>query len=264
MNAALRKGYADWKADPRRWRVPYMLSRIPAILRAWVSTQHADKAFEPLDPPVETGDMNILLEPAFRHSVAQVKEYTCLDEARLANLWNMVRTAGPGLFLEVGSYRGGTALHICNAIDKWHPGEYFCSFDPFETGGFQRLSECDLVFKPTDFMDTQFAAVTQLLASKPRATVVRGFFPDAAQDYDLRDIAFCHLDVDIYDSTIRSLEFLAPRLSPNGLIVLDDYRHRETPGVEKATQEFISRHPSFVCIPMFPCQAVLLPKTLWP
>jgi hypothetical protein len=52
-------------------------------------------------------------------------------------------------------------------------------------------------------------------------------------------------------------------LAPKGLIVLDDVGHLETPGVEKAMMEFVAAQPSFLAIPMFPCQAVLLPKTFW-
>lgn len=187
-----------------------------------------------------------------------------MDVVRLANLWNMVRLAGPGTFIEVGTYRGGTALHLCNAIDVWHPGAPFFCFDPFETGGFQGMTECDQAFKPTDFMETELEVVQRLLTPKANATAVRGFFPDAAEGHDLDQIAFCHLDVDVYDSTLRSLDFVAQRLSPKGLIVVDDFGHMETPGVEKATLEFIEKNPAFLCVPLFPCQALLLPRSLWP
>ncbi|MGB7547412.1 MAG: class I SAM-dependent methyltransferase [Terracidiphilus sp.] len=214
-----------------------------------------------LTPAIEAEYVDILFDPKFRSSVAQVKDFTCLDIARLANLWTLVRMAGPGVFLEIGSYKGGTALHICNAMED--PDALFYCFDPFETGGFERIGDCDQAFKPTDFMDTQYAAVVKLLSSKPRAKAVQGFFPAAAEDFDLRNIAFCHLDVDTYEATRNSLEYLAPRMAPRGLIVLDDVDHRETPGVRKAMTEFVAARPSFLAIPMFPVQAVLVSKTYW-
>ena len=210
---------------------------------------------------METQYVNLLFDSAFCKSVAAVKAYTCLDAVRLANLWNMVQLAGPGTFLEVGSFRGGTALHICNAIDTWHSGERFFSFDPFEMGGFEGMVKCDRAFKPMDFTNTRYADVAQLLSGKPQATVVQGFFPAAAAEHDLKDIAFCHLDVDIYEATRQSLAYLAPRLSAQGLIVVDDFGHMETPGVEQATREFVEQNPEFLLIPMFPCQALLLPRS---
>jgi O-methyltransferase len=264
MTGALRRNYANWKAHPRRWQPGYVLSRIPAVVRNALLGEEAPKPPAPLDPPVEVEYVNQLFDPDFSRSVDQVKEFSCLDVVRLANLWNMVKLAGPGTFIEAGTYRGGTALHLCNAIDVWHPGAPFFCFDPFETGGFQGMIECDRAFKATDFMETEFAAVQRLLAPKTNATAVRGFFPDAAEGHDLGEIAFCHLDVDIYDSTLRSLEFVAQRLSPKGLIVVDDFGHMETPGVEKATLEFVAKNPAFLCLPLFPCQALLLPRSLWP
>ena len=263
MTAALHQHYANWKAHPHRWKLGYVLSRIPAALRDSLVPQRPVELPTPLDPPVDVEYVNQLFDPEFSRSVAQVKEFSCMDVVRLANLWNMVRLAGAGTFIEVGTFRGGTALHLCNAIDVWHPGAPFFCFDPFETGGFQEMTEVDMAFKPTDFTQTELKAVQKLLAPKSKATAVRGFFPAAAEGYDLGEIAFCHLDVDIYDSTLRSLEFVTQRLAPKGLVVVDDFGHQETPGVEKATLEFLSRNPAFLCVPMFPCQALLLPKSMW-
>jgi O-methyltransferase len=241
-----------------------VLSRLVSVARDLLTGKRASESPQaPLDPPVETEYVDILFDPAFRRSVSQVKECTCLDVARLANLWTTVRLAGPGTFLEVGSYRGGTALHICNAMDDCGATGRFFSFDPFESGGFETLVDGDQAFKPMDFTDTRFDAVTRLLSGKPFATVVQGFFPSAAEGRQLGAIAFCHLDVDVYEGTRKSLEYLEPRLAPKGLIVLDDLDHKECPGVRKAMTEFLMAHPRFVAIPMFPCQAVLVPKSFW-
>lgn len=261
MRATLQMRVTRWKANPRRWNPLYVVSRVPVLVRDWLGRNDKEERFASLDPPVEVEDVEILADPAFCRSVAAAKEHSCLDAARLANLWNMVQLAGDGTFVEVGSFRGGTALHLCNAIDTWHAGARFFSFDPFETGGFEGMTDVDRAFKPGDFTNTHYEAVKTLLAGKPRATVVQGFFPQAAMGHELGEIAFCHLDVDIYDATLRSLEYLAPRLSARGLIVVDDFGHREAPGVEKAAREFVAANPAYLLIPMFPCQAVVMPRS---
>ncbi len=66
----------------------------------------------PVDPPIIGRDLLILSDPEFQRSVRMVREHTLLDVARLANLWNLARQTGPGTMLEVGTFRGGGALHL--------------------------------------------------------------------------------------------------------------------------------------------------------
>ncbi|MDR3763972.1 MAG: TylF/MycF/NovP-related O-methyltransferase [Acidobacteriota bacterium] len=258
MIREMRQHLANWKANPRRAELPYIFSRLRELAR-----NRRPELEPPLDPPVETSSVALLHDPAFLRSVAQVKDRTCLDAPRLANLWTLVRTVGPGKFLEVGSFRGGTALHLCNAIDCFHPGSPFYSFDPFEQAGFENLTDCDHVFKAADFTNTRYEEVRALLAGKPNAQVMQGFFPAAAAGLELDQIAFCHLDVDIYAATRDSLNFLSTRLAPRSAVMLDDLDHCETPGVRMAVEEFLAGHPGFLLFPVFPCQGILISKALW-
>jgi predicted O-methyltransferase YrrM len=262
MIGMLKERLGRWKASPRKWTIPYIWSGLKGVFLTILQDYRlARKRKKLLTPAIEAEYVNMLFDPEFKSSLALVSKCTCLDVARLANLWNLARLSGPGIFLEVGSFQGGTALHICNAIE--HRDVRFYCFDPFEKGGFEKMTDLDKVFKASDFTTTRFESVVALLSSKPNAKVIQGFFPSAAEGLDLHDIAFCHLDVDVYDATKQSLEYLAPRLAPRGLIVVDDFDHIETPGVNKAVAEFLAAHPSFIMIPMFPVQAVLLPKSLW-
>ncbi len=254
--------FSNWKVNPRKWEITYVASRLTAFLRARFDRESPVNFEDKLmTPAVESEYVDLLFDPEFRRSVEQVKEYSCLDVVRLANLWTTAQLVGPGIFVEVGSYKGGTALHICNAMRN-RDSAFYC-FDPFEDGGFERMAECDAAFHPNDFRDTQYESVVRLLSSKPNARAVRGFFPAAAEGIDLHDIAFGHIDVDIYDSTKKCLEFLAPRLSPRGVLLVDDVGHREAPGVRIALDEFLACHPSFIAIPMFPCQALVMLGSLW-
>lgn len=262
MRGMLKERLRRWKTSPRKWKLSYIGSGLQALLSTIVQDYRLARNRKALlTPAIEPEYVKILLDPDFRNSVAQVSEYTCLDVARLANLWNLARLAGPGIFLEVGTFLGGTALHICNAIGRGDV-PFYC-FDPFEKGGFEKMTDLDKSFNADDFTEAQYKSVVDLLSSKPNAKVIQGFFPSAAESLNLRNIAFCHLDVDIYDATQRSLEYLAPRLAPRGLIVVDDFDQRETPGVNKAVAEFLASHSSFMMIPVFPVQAVLLSKALW-
>lgn len=56
-------------------------------------------------------------------------------------------------------------------------------------------------------------------------------------------IALAHIDCDWHDPVAFCLEAIAARVSPGGVIVLDDYFDYE--GCRAATEEFLARHPEF-------------------
>jgi hypothetical protein len=53
-------------------------------------------------------------------------------------------------------------------------------------------------------------------------------------------IALLRLDTDWYESTRHELETLYPRLSPGGVLILDDYGHYE--GARRAVDEYFDAH----------------------
>src|SRR5262249_43159093 len=116
----------------------------------------------------------------------------------------------------------------------------------------------------TQFTDTSFARVQRLFAVHPNrmVTLVRGFFPESARDLDLGGLAFVHLDVDIYEATRDSLDFLAGKMAARSFIMLDDYKRNAT-GVDRAVQEFLAGHDDFLCFPLFPGQGVIFSHRLW-
>jgi O-methyltransferase len=213
-----------------------------------------------LTPPIDVTNLEVLYDPAFRQSVSEARSRTLLDVGRLANLWTLARKVGVGTHLEVGSYRGGAALHLLNAL-RDRPQPFWC-FDPFEQGGFEVITSDDEQFVEGDFTDTRHDTVVRLLERYPNATVVKGYFPSAARGLPIEPVAFCHLDVDVYQATRESLEYLVPILAPRSLIVLDDVG-RAVRGVDHAVEAFLADHPGFLFLPVFPGQGVLLAKHLW-
>jgi hypothetical protein len=69
--------------------------------------------------------------------------------------------------------------------------------------------------------------------------------------------------VNIYKASNASLSFLlGPRiLCDRSLIVLDDY-NRSATGVNKAVEEILLEHPGTLAFPLFPGQAMIVPR-MW-
>ena len=68
--------------------------------------------------------------------------------------------------------------------------------------------------------------------------------------------------VDVYEATRDCLNFIEPRLGPKSYIMLDDIK-RNVKGVERAVEEFLAANPSFLLIPLFPSQGLLLSTKCW-
>jgi O-methyltransferase len=54
-----------------------------------------------------------------------------------------------------------------------------------------------------------------------------------------------HIDTDLYQPTIVCLDYFGQRISPGGVIVIDDYASKKCPGVPKAVSEYLARTDQF-------------------
>ena len=71
----------------------------------------------------------------------------------------------------------------------------------------------------------------------------KGVFPETANSILDKKFCFVHLDTNLYQSTLDSLEFFWPRMVKGGRIVSHDYKANSMPGITKAFQEFFKNEP---------------------
>jgi O-methyltransferase len=203
--------------------------------------------------------LEVLSDPAFQASVDEVKSITLLDTARLANLWQLCRMSNQsGSLIEIGSYKGGGALHISNSC----PARTIFVCDTFEGFGDLPMDpKLDHLFARELFRDTSFEMVKLHWTNKGRdVRWVRGYFPESAADMDIANVSFAHIDLDIYESTVKALKYLRPRLIDRSIVVFDDYL-RGADGVVKAAREFSDAHPEWVTFPIFPGQGLMVHRS---
>lgn len=157
----------------------------------------------------------------------------------------------PGDLAEVGVYEGATARLICEA-----KGDR--TLHLFDT--FQGLP------KPADFESNihhegQFACgidtVRRHLRDHPNVNLYQGVFPTTAGPIKDRTFSFVHFDVDLYEGTLRCLEFFYPRMIPAGIMLSHDYSILA--GVKKAVHQFLADKPEEVIeLPTTQCMIVKL------
>jgi Macrocin-O-methyltransferase (TylF) len=212
--------------------------------------------------PTDPHYLEVLEDPLFQRSVAETRFLTASDTARLANLWQLCRMSRQeGTIVEVGAYRGGTALHLSNC----RPGSriFVCdTFDgyvslPLET----TLDRREVSWREENadggpFQDVNAEAVASLFRAKGRdAVVLKGRFPASDEAGQIQDVIFAHVDVVLYQSCRDALEYLRPRALASAIFVVNDYR-RNT-GIARAVGEFVAQHEEWMAFPLYPGQGML-------
>jgi hypothetical protein len=121
----------------------------------------------------------------------------------------------PGCFVEVGVYQGGTATILHQLAADLQRTLYL--YDTFTGIPWKSLVD---VHDIGDFADTSLEAVREHC---PDAVITAGIFPASA--VEMGPIAFAHLDCDQYRSYQESIDYLAPRMTPGGIMWFDDSNH---------------------------------------
>ena len=184
----------------------------------------------------------------FAEAYRTVRPYTVCGGLRLYGLYRAVEhvaTHGiPGCLVECGTARGGSAALMALAAGRVDPGRLLWVFDTFEglppatgadgdraiTGAYMgrcrgSLAEVQAFFGQVGILD--------------RARLVKGLFQETLPATPVGPIAVLHIDGDWYESVMACLEHLYDRVSPGGIVQIDDYGH--WPGARKAVDEFRQR-----------------------
>jgi hypothetical protein len=204
------------------------------------------------------------LSDADRRLYDEVKEFTMTSAEAVFTLTSAVRHVVdakiPGAIVECGVWRGGSMMAVARTLA--HLGRTdipLYLFDTFE--GMPEPSDEDVLWtgeSAKDLLTTETGRSADLLWAEAslddvRHTMQRTGYPSHLVHYvegmvqdtlpgDAPDsIALLRLDTDWYESSKHELQHLYPRLSPGGVLILDDYGWWN--GVRKATDEYFAAHP---------------------
>ena len=205
------------------------------IVRIPAAERHLFRPF--YSPWLAGGEFETLFRAAQPH--------TMLSRDRLWVLYTLLQqTAGlGGEVWEAGTYRGGTALFLRDALGRpsGTPPPALRVFDTFSgmPGADPRHDE----FRAGAYRDTSEAAVRALLADAPFIHVHPGVVPESFAGLETARIGLAHLDVDLYEGIRGCCAFLYPRTVPGGVLVFDDYGFPNAPGCRRAVDEFFAELP---------------------
>jgi len=139
-----------------------------------------------------------------------------------------------GEIIEVGAYKGGST----DILAKYNPDKNIYCIDSFE--GLPETTDKDFHNKG-DFGGVDHVALAGYFKIiRPNVRVIKGFTPQVFEIFgENQRFGFAHIDVDLYQSVKDCLDFIFPRMSLNGCILIDDYKVRSTPGCKVAIDEFM-------------------------
>lgn len=194
----------------------------------------------------------------------QVRDRTMTSPEAVFALTTAVRhvvAAGvPGAVVECGVWRGGSMAAVARTlVELGRTDVPLYLFDTFE--GMPEPTDEDVRWSgesARELLATEVGHEAELLRAEAslddvRATMaatgyptqhlhyVAGLVQDTLPGNAPEQIALLRLDTDWYDSSKHELEHLYPRLSPGGVLILDDYAWWN--GVRKATDEYFAAHP---------------------
>jgi hypothetical protein len=204
-------------------------------------------------------------DPAAAATIRQVQPHTMTSPERIYALIQAVRhvcaATIPGDIVECGVWRGGSMLAAARTLlecgererDLW----LFDTFEGMSDATVQDVAidgrSANSLLNEQDRNDARsvwcYAGLEEVQAvmsgsgyPPSRVHFVQGKVQDTLPDRAPARIALLRLDTDWYESTRHELEHLYPRLSPGGILIIDDYGHWA--GCRQAVDEyFASRRP---------------------
>jgi O-methyltransferase len=200
------------------------------------------------------------MDPPFAGLYADCHTFTMTSVERMYALYKAVehvaRAGVPGDFVECGVWKGGSAMMMALAMQRFDavrtlylydtyagmpaPTEHDRNFDDRQAEKkwerLQREGHNEWCYSPLEEVRANLARTGH---PAERAVLVQGKVEDTIPATIPERIALLRLDTDWYESTRHELEHLYPRLVPGGVLIIDDYGYWK--GARQAVDEYFAR-----------------------
>jgi glycosyltransferase involved in cell wall biosynthesis len=192
--------------------------------------------------------------------------FTMIGKARMRNLRELTETVlndgVPGDLLEAGVWRGGACIYMRGIL----MAQGIIDRAVWVADSFAGLPLPNAEQYPADKDDTHHT-MTALAVSleevrdnfarfgllDEQVRFLKGWFKDTLPQAPVKRLALLRLDGDMYESTIQTLDGMYWKLSPRGVVIIDDYF---LPACRKAVDDFRNRHRIMAKIEMVDGAAV--------
>jgi O-methyltransferase len=205
-------------------------------------------------------------------------KYTITGVDRCYSLYKAIKyiTKGDilGDIVECGVWRGGSAmLAALTLIENQQTYRKIYLYDTYE--GMPEPTDKDIDLhgvpyrllweKERELLAVSLDEVKKNMFStgypKENIIFVKGMVEDTIPNTVPNQIALLRLDTDLYESTYHELFHLYPKITPQGVIIIDDYGHFQ--GAQEATEKYFSQESQTVLFHRidYSCRVGIKPAT---
>lgn len=152
-----------------------------------------------------------------------------------------------GDYVEIGTYMGDSAYAALSYMKNCGINKKAYFLDTYEGFNYDEAKKSeDSFWQITDHhSETSFDFVKQKLSEFENANVVKRNIIADEMPKEIKEIAVCNIDVDMYEATKAALYKVKDLMTRGGIIFVEDYGH--TPcliGAQAAVNEFIEENSS--------------------
>jgi O-methyltransferase len=179
--------------------------------------------------------------------------HTMVGVDRLRNLRDLVQTAldenVPGDFIETGVWRGGCCILMRGILAangargrKVYVADSFKGVPPPKPELYPADHD-DTLFRHSELsvpLDVVKANFDRYGLLDDQVVFVEGWFSDTLPPLQCGPLALLRLDGDLYESTYVALEYLYPKVSGGGFVIVDDFG--VAAGCRQAVSDYRARH----------------------
>lgn len=193
----------------------------------------------------------------FYYLFNKIKDCTLLDRKRLYTLWHFSKSLKDikSDILDIGCLKGGAGYSMAKVNSK---GATYL-IDTFkgllENEHYHKKDH--FIFEDIDFVKNQI----KVLKLKNTKVIKANFPKNMDKFFSKKKFKLCHIDVNTYNSTKASFEFVRKKIIKNGVIVFDDYGIHSTKGVKRYVDNIMKKYKDdFSFINNYMGQCILIKK----
>ena len=156
-----------------------------------------------------------------------------------------------GNVAECGCWKGHSSYIIATILKRYNFIQKFSIFDSFEGGlsdkqdedmnSRQNLNQNEIAKEKLAFSSME-SDLHKALKPFNFYDLYKGWIPERFNEVSSQEFIFVHLDVDLYQPTLDSLDFFYSKLKKNGVIIVDDYGYSQFPGAKKSVDDFLAKN----------------------
>lgn len=148
-----------------------------------------------------------------------------------------------GCYVEIGTYRGDSARVALSYMQKSSIRKKAYFLDTYEGFTYAEAGKSSDCIWGNTHDDTSFDFVKTRLQEFSNYQLIKANIITDELPEEIKDIAVCNIDVDMYEAVAAALEKVYKRVLPGGVIIAEDFGH--TPdlfGAQYAVSRFMALH----------------------